>query len=249
MGERIKVLIIEDDENARENLVKITNEYFNEIDIIGKYSTIKDASRAIRTLNPQLLLMDIVLKDGNAFEILKDFPENTFEVIFITAHDEFMKRAFEHFAFTYLSKPFEDEELVSVIKSYLKKKAKSFNQYRLQILMNFMKENGNKFLVHTGNEHIPIDVDEVINCKSDGNYTKFYLASGKELLGSNPLKHYEGLLSGKGFFRMNRFDLINMVHVKSIYKKETVILSNGTKISITSRNKIKLAELMDGFKH
>ncbi|TMM59135.1 response regulator transcription factor [Maribacter algarum] len=249
MNGKIKSIIIEDNENAMESLVKLIATHFSEIDIIGKHSTIKDSIKAIKNQNPELILMDIVLKDGNAFEILDHFPNNTFEVIFITAHSEFMKRAFEHFAFTFISKPFEDIELIRAIQGYSTKRKRIFDHQRLQILKDFIKEDGSKFLVHVGNEYLAVDISDVVNCKSDGNYTQLHLKSGKKLLASNPLKYYENLLAYKGFYRMNRFDLINMNHVKSIYKKETVILSNGTKISITSRNKIRLAELMESFKY
>ncbi|MGI9551631.1 MAG: LytR/AlgR family response regulator transcription factor [Aurantibacter sp.] len=247
MWGKLKTLIVEDDLDAIGRLRELLDDHLPEVEIIGTCTATKESIRAIKNLEPELILMDIVLQDGNAFEILDFYPNSTFEVIFITAHSEFMKRAFEYFAFTYLSKPYEDMELIGAVQKYSNKRKKLFDHQRLQILKDFIKEKGAKFLVHVGSEHLVVDIGEIVRCSSEGNYTQFHLTSGKKLLASNPLKHYEQILSYKGFCRMNRFDLININHVRSIYKKENIVLSDNTKISITSRNKERLADLINSF--
>ncbi len=218
---KVKTLIVEDDFESIARLKELIGAYLPEIEIIGLGTSTSESKEAIKNLGPELILMDIVMQDGNAFEILDFFPNSTFEVIFITAHSGFMKQAFDYFAFAYICKPYEDLELVRAVQKYAYKKEKFFNHQKLQILSDFIKENGTKFLVHVGNEHLVVDINEVIHCKSEGNYTQFHLTSGKKLLASNSLKHYEKILSYKGFYRMNRFNLINMNHIKSIYKKRT----------------------------
>lgn len=241
---KIRTFIIEDDERTQEKIKRIVTENVPEIEIIGYSSSKKDAIGALKKHMPDLLLMDIILKDGEAFEILNQFPANTFEIIFITGHSQFVKKAFEYFAFNFLSKPFEDKELIALIKQFSFKREKTFDTHRFMVMRDYLNNIGSKFLINTGIEFLAVDLNDIVNCKSDGNYTKIFLQNGKTILASKPLKYYEKILSDKEFYRLTRFDLINKAHISSIYRKETVTLSNGVRININSRNKIVLENIM-----
>lgn len=104
--------------------------------------------------------------------------------------------------------------------------------------------NVSKLLIHIGDEHIAINTNDILKCEADGNYSIFILVNKSKYLASKSLKYYESLLSKKGFFRANRFTLINITHIHSIYKKEAITLSNKEKIIVSIRNKSKLFELI-----
>ncbi|WP_159025745.1 LytTR family DNA-binding domain-containing protein [Aquimarina sp. Aq78] len=110
----------------------------------------------------------------------------------------------------------------------------------------FLKESSStsKILVHIGNEHIAVDINDIIKCEADGNYSLFTASNKSTYLVSKSLKYYEGLLSKKGFFRANRSTLININQIHSIYKKEAITLSNKERIVVSIRNKPKLIELI-----
>ncbi len=247
MSQKIKTLIIEDNKVASDHLENLLREKVPQVEVLGTCQTINASVEAILKHRPDLILMDIILSDGKAFDILDQLDNPFFEIIFITAHGEFMKNAFDYFAFTYLTKPYDDTEVLRAINQFKIKKKRLFEHNRLEILKDFVQQNGTKFLLHVGTEHVVIDIKEIIHCKAEGNYTQFYMMSGKTLLASNALKYYENILSYKGFHRLGRFSLVNMNHVKSVYKKETVILSDNTRINITARNKEKLAQLLNSF--
>lgn len=243
----LPTLIVEDQKEVADFLLEAIQERFADLEVVAVCSTVKESISSIRNLKPELILMDIELPDGNAFEILDVFPNSNFEVVFITGHSDFMEKALKYFAFSYLTKPYEIRELNEIINRFLLKREKRFVDYKMKIFKDFALENGTKFLLHTGTEHISIDLKSVIFCKADGNYTTFHLDSGKKLLASYSLKYYEKLLSYKGFQRINRFNLINVIHIKSIYKKEALFLSNGSKIQISARNKNLLSNLINEF--
>lgn len=241
---QIKTAIIEDDLETLKYLEKLVQE-IPELSLVTSASSVKGALIKIRNTVPELLLMDIRLKDGNAFEILNALETEAFQVIFITGFEEYLQRAIDYFAFSYISKPFSKEHFNKVITSYIRRHFQFIDLLKVKILEDFMSPKGTKFLLHIGHEYVAIDLKDVIYCKTDGNYTQFHMANGERLLATHALKFYEKLFHEKGFFRINRFYLINLEHIRSIFRKETIIMTGGRKINISTRNRKKLSDLIE----
>lgn len=244
MFKGVRTLIIEDQKETADFIAAVLRERLLKIDLIGVCTTVKDSIESIKELKPELVLMDIELPDGNAFEVLDVFRNADFEVIFITGHSEFMEKALAYFAFSYITKPFGADQLVGIIDRFLGRRERLFTDFKIKIFKDFVLDKGTKFLLHLGAEHISIDLKSVIFCKADGNYTHFYMDSGDKLMASHPLKYYEKLLTHKMFLRVNRFNLINTSHIKSIYKKEAILLSDNSSIQISARHKGLLSNLI-----
>lgn len=245
MLKKIRVLIIEDDQNTIKYLERIVNENINYINIIGHSNNVTTSIEMINQYQPEIILMSIMLSEANSFAVLEAFPEPKFEVIFISAHHGHIEKTLKYYAFSFLTKPLEDKKVVKLFRNYKNLRERMFSHYRYEILQEMVFENGKKILLHVGNEHKAINLYEIIHCKADGNYTIFYLNDNRHYLVYKPLGYYSDLLENKGFLRVGRFDLININNVISIYKKETVILSNGKKINISKRNKSKLQMLIE----
>ena len=240
----IKTAIVEDDPDMLNYLKELVQD-IPELALVAIASSVKNALPKIRKTSPELLLLDIRLKDGNAFEILNALETETFQVIFITGFDEYMQQAFDYFAFSYISKPFSKDQFNKVISSYIRRRTNYIDRLTMKILGDFIMPKGTRFLLHVGNEYVAIDLKEVVYCKTDGNYTQFYLANGNRLLATHALKFYEKLFHDKGFFRINRFYLINLEQIRSIFRKETIIMNDGEKINISARNRRKLSDLIE----
>ncbi|MEE9364393.1 MAG: LytTR family DNA-binding domain-containing protein [Cellulophaga sp.] len=245
LSPKIKTLIIEDDYEAQNYLKSILNDNFTAIEIIGYADSIEASVTLINTQNPELILMDIILKDGNSFEIFNKIHTHDFEVIFVTAHDNYIKKAIEHYAFSYILKPVDESALIKSVLRYINLKERLYSKNKFQLLSNFLSIKNSQFLVQIGYNHISIKINEVLKCIADGNYTYFHLETGKSLHASKPLKYYEELLTEKLFFKANRSCLINTIHIDSIYKRETIILKNNDKINVSTRNKSKLIDLIN----
>ncbi len=236
--------IIEDDHDAKIYLKNIVSENFNNIEIVGISDSVEASIESIKKTSPEIVLMDIILPDGDAFAILDAFSEPAFEVIFISAHGEYLEKALEYYALNFLTKPIDSRRLIRLLDRYTRFKKRMFEMQRYEMLKEIVQENGKKFLLHAGSKHIAIKFSDIIRCEAEGNYTLFYLTGKKKHLVSKPLGYYCDLLEGKDFFRISRFNLINLRHINHIYKKETIILSNNDKVNVSKRNRSKLIALI-----
>src|SRR5205809_2790819 len=106
----VSALIIEDEERNARVLKNLVDEYCPDIKLLGVCDSVKSALENIPKLQPELIFMDVMLSDGNAFDILSQLKERNFEIIFITAHDEFAVKAIKFSALDYIVKPVGIEE-------------------------------------------------------------------------------------------------------------------------------------------
>ncbi len=242
MNTIIPAIIIEDEKEAAIFLSDTLKKRFDDIEIIATSNNIKDSITLLNNFNPELVFMDIELIDGDAFQILDAIGHYDFEVIFVTAYSNYMEQALAYYAFNFLIKPIEIQYLHNIVERYISLKKRLFTEQKYLYLREFLTKS--KLLINIGDEHIAININDIIKCKADGNYCLFLAVNKSTYLASKSLKYYEGLLSEKGFFRANRSTLINIKHIHSIYKKEAIILSNKEKIIISVRNKPKLSELI-----
>ena len=242
---KIKTIIIEDDKKSQDYLKDLIQSHFEALTIVGTSENIADSVRLIESQQPELIFMDIELTDGLSFEIFNRLNFHDFEVIFVTAYDNFIQQAIDHYAFSFIVKPIEPSKLVASIAHYLKLKERLYSQSRIELLQAFLQPKQSKILLQVGHEYVSVELDDVIKCDAEGNYTTFHLTDKKSLLVSKPLKHFERLLIDKGFFKPHRSAIINVSHIKSIYKKETIILDNNDKVHVSVRNKSKLTELIN----
>lgn len=247
MESKIRTIIIEDDTNAVDYLSSILSSNLKNIDLIGVSNNITDAIRFIDSKKPELVFMDIELTDGNSFEIFNQLHFTDFEVIFVTAFDDYLKSAIDHYAFSFVVKPYEPKKIVEIVNRYLKLKKRLFSMNKYNALSNFLQSNDAQLLLNIGNEHISIKMNEIVKCVSDGNYTSVYMTNGEKHLALHSLKYYESLFTNKGFFKAHRSTLINIAHISSIYKKETIILTNNDKINVSIRNRSNLTNLLNTF--
>lgn len=243
MEKKIKAIVIEDDLQARKYLSTLVVNSFPNIEIIAESASVKESIILLNSTQPDLVFMDIELEDGLSFEIFEHLHSYTFEVIFITSFEDYVAKAFEHYAFNYIQKPLDPIILTKVITRYLSLKTR-FSKSNFSRLKGFLDHTNTTLLINTGDTYINIQIANIIFCKSEGNYTRFYMEGKIEYLVSNLLKYYESLLFEKGFFRANRSTLLNTKHIVSIYKKETIVLSNEEHIHVSIRNKSKLNELI-----
>ena len=117
---KLDVLIVDDEENARENLQILVNEFCPELNIIGLASSTSQARILINEFNPKLVFLDISMPDEDGFSLLKDFDERDFLVIFITAHSEYAFKAFKADAIDFIQKPIDIDDLQNAVKKAVK---------------------------------------------------------------------------------------------------------------------------------
>lgn len=240
----VSAIIIEDNIQAQEFLTDIIQTHFSTIQVLGYASSVKASIQLISQTNPELVFMDIELTDGLSFEIFDTIKQPTFEVIFITAFQDFLQKALDHFALNYITKPIDPSKLIGSIQHYLQLKERLFSTEKFELLKNLTQNKNGQLLIQTTNEHILIKIATILKLEAEGNYTYLFLEDGRKLLASKALKYYESLLPEISFFRAHRSVIININHIASIYKKETIILTNQDKVHVSTRNKSKLIQLI-----
>ena len=232
MKDSIKTIIVDDEFPARENLIKLLEEYCPEISVIGKAYNAKDAKALIEDLQPDVVFLDINMSGINGFDLLESLEEKTFCLVFVTAHNEYGIQAVKANAIDYLLKPISIQELkqtVEKIKEYLKVKQKS------EIKKPSLKSD--KIVITHFQGFSIYNCNEIIRLEASDNYTKIYFKGKKPVTSSKTLKDFEEILDKDIFFRIHKSHLINFNYIKEYSKIDggVVVLVDDTKISISRR--------------
>ena len=209
----IRTVIIEDELPILENMQAILQKYCQNVEIVATASTIEDARVAIEEKGPELVLSDINLPDGTAFEMLGKLQEINFKIIFITAFEEYAIKAIKYSALDYLVKPIDPKELISAVDKADKSIEVEDSRIKLSALMLNIKDYADKLkkiVLKTSKSIFLVDVQDIIYCNSDGPYTEFFLDDGRKIMVSKGIKEYEDLLKDAGFLRVHQSYIVNL---------------------------------------
>lgn len=252
----IKVVIIDDELELRETNRLLLETNFPEIKIVGESSGIKDSIAVIKQQKPDLVLMDIELKDGNCFQILNQLKPYSFKVIFITAFNQYAIKAIKFSALDYLLKPINEFEFIKSIQHFID----SINEeaHIQSVQYEFLERNIihppkslNKIVIRTFDAYHLVDISSIIYCKSDNSYTTFYLEDRREIIVSKSIKEYAELFNDFPFIRPHQSYLVNLNFISKIDKVDggVLILTNGTEIPLSHRRKNSVMESINSFLH
>lgn len=232
-----KALIIDDEQRTRELIAKMIESFDMDIEAIPKGENVKSGIEAINEIKPDLVFLDIQMPDGTGFDLLKSLPEKNFEVIFITAHEEFAIKAIKFSALDYILKPVDPEELRAALERALQTMNEpKEEEHQFEALQHNIQPNQKRRLVLKTQESVHVvELDHIIRCEADRNYTSFYLTGGKKILVSRTLKDYETLLTGHNFLRVQQSHLINLNFVDRYDKGNggAVVMKDGSEVPLS----------------
>ncbi len=237
----MNVLIVDDEKNSR-GVIKLMLERMQLDNLFMREADgVATAITAIRDKKPDLLLLDIQLKDGNGFDVLRGIDVSDLSIIFITAYEEFAVKAFKYSALDYLLKPLVYEDFFDAVKRAGKRIEQDKMTERMDVFMQHFqpkKESSTIVLKTTENIYI-VPIDDILYCEASGAYTIFYLKDQQKVLVSKTLSDYEELINRTYFLRVHHSFLVNMNHVVRFEKGDNSMLvnQNGDKIPVSSRRK------------
>jgi len=198
-----KVLIIDDENRTRELIAKMIDSFGYDVEAIPEGENVQSAIAAIEKHQPDIVFIDIQMPDGTGFDVIRSIEEKNFEVIFITAHEEFAIKAIKFSALDYLLKPVDTSELRAALEKALAMIDERKEHSQFDALHKNMQPNEKRRLVLKTQESVHVvELDQIIRCEADRNYTSFFLKDDKKILVSKTLKEYETLLSGHNFLRV-----------------------------------------------
>ena len=245
----LHTLIIDDEDHMRDSLAKLLQRHCPEVVVAGEANSVASGIRAIQDLHPDLVLLDIQMSDGTGFDLLNSLPVIDFKVIFITAFDQYALQAFRFSAVDYLLKPVNPELLVEAVEraGQLIQEHHNLQMQALQENLKNIERQNKKIILKTTENIYLVDLNSIISCESDNNYTSVYTADGAKILVSKTLKEYDSLLAGCGFYRVHKSYLINLAHIKRFEKQDGgyIVLTNDVKIPVASRKRDEMMELLD----
>jgi two-component system, LytTR family, response regulator len=246
----INCVIIDDEARGRENLSSLVKLHCPEIGIAGMADGVSEGFKLLNHTPPQILFLDIEMKDGSGFDLLAKFNNPTFEVIFVTAYDHYGLNAVKFSAVDYILKPIESTQLVKAVeKAKQRIRLKEENIRLLNLLHNISQPNRNKRIALPFVDHIDfIEVRHIVRLEADGSYTKFFTTNNSALLVSGSLKEFDEILTDYGFIRTHQAHLVNPEFVKTLIKSDGayLIMQNGDNVPVSRLRKTDVIHRLKG---
>lgn len=239
----MKAIIVDDEQDGIRTLEKMLQLHCPQVKVLGAASNAQEAKRLILELKPNVVFLDIQMPGKSGLELLKEIPEINFEVIFVTAHNEYMLQALQYSAADYLLKPVDEDRLVEAVHRVEQRMKDERIDERTQTLLHNLGKAGlpseMKLCLPTLKGFIIRKLDEIIYCEAERSYTIFHIVGSKPVIVSKPLIEYESLLDDTSFLRIHKSFLVNLHHVKQYQRGEggVVIMSNNAEIEISRRKK------------
>lgn len=238
----IRAILIDDEIFNLENLQTLLEKHCPQVTIIATAQNIDDALDAVVKHSPNLLFLDIQMGNKTGFDVLKQLPTRNFEVVFITAFDQYGIQAVKFAALDYLLKPIDIEELILAVNKAENKLSTQVQTSQLDFLLQQLKKSEtkvSKIALQMQGEIRYVTLSEIIRCEADNTYTYFFLSNDEKILVSKSLKEYADLLRPNGFLRCHQSHLVNPDYVKSLLKEDggVLLLLSGEKIPISKPNK------------
>jgi two-component system, LytTR family, response regulator len=237
-------IIIEDEEPAVKMLQWLITTYCPEINVLAIVSNAADGIVKIKALKPQIVFLDIEMPRMNGFEMLTHFDgQLPFKVIFTTAYDQYAIQAIKFSAVDYLMKPIDKDELITAVAKLSEYQNIQAEQVKL---LNTIKQDLKKIALSTLDGVEIIEIENIVHCKSDSNYTYVHFADKSKRLYTKTLKSLEELLEGQSFMRIHQSHLINLKYLTKYIKGDggDVVLSTGESMPVARNKKQELVEYL-----
>lgn len=239
----MKAILVDDEPDGIRTLHKLLELHCPDVQVVATCPNATSAKQQILQWEPDVVFLDIQMPGKSGLDLLTEMADKKFEVIFVTAHNEYMLQALQYSAADYLLKPVDEDRLIEAVQRVKSRlEAGQKDEYRQALLHNLSK-TGNpaemRLCLPTLKGFIVLKLDEIIYCEAERSYTVFHLEGNKTVTVSRPLLEYDDVLKDTSFLRIHKSFLINLNHVKEYHRGEggTVIMSNNAEIEVSRRKK------------
>lgn len=237
-----KAIIVEDELHSRDFLKNIISEFCPQLNVVAVAASVDEGVAAIRTRQPELVFLDVEMQTGTGFDLLRQFPDPQFNVIFTTAYDHYAMKAIKFSAVDYLLKPIEIEELQVAVNKWIAGKTTTDNRRSVEVLLQnlqSLQHNRQSIGLSTseGLEFVPLT--EITHIESSGPYSHFFIKGKQKIIVSRHLKEFELLLAEHGFFRAHNSHIVNLKEVRKYLKSDggVIVMNDNTLIPVSPKKK------------
>lgn len=238
----VRTVIIDDEPHATKSLEILLAEDCSQVQVVASFNHPAEALIFLRSNQIDLLFLDIDMPFMNGFELLNRLVPINFDIIFVTAYDQYAIKAFKFSAFDYLLKPVDEIELINSVRKFENQKKNNTQNTNFEHLLEVFKSGQTavkRIALPTLEGFEFVEVEKIIRCESDSNYTKVFLQNLPMMLVSRTLKEIEEILSGLPFIRVHNSHIIAKNHVKKYVKADGgyILMIDNAEIPISRARK------------
>ncbi len=247
----LRALLVDDEIASIRSLEILLSQFCKQVEVVGTARSVEDALSQTLKLKPDLIFLDIEMPSGTGFDFLERSSCCNFEIIFITAHNNYAVKAFKYSAIDYILKPIEIDELVKAVGKVEEMKKTNFdNRNKYNALFDNIKEIiPQKLVVVINGQYDYIDLREVLYLEFIGSRINVHMEDSSILSLDNVFSSLEESLLDRDFYRIHQSYMVNIQKVKKIVKTNNgnIELVNGTQLPLNPLKKdefiFKLSEM------
>jgi two-component system, LytTR family, response regulator len=253
MSRKLRTVIVDDEQDAVDFINSIIVEFCTSLEVVGKANNVVQGVAVINDKKPDLVFLDVEMPNGTGFDLLAQFPEKDFDVVFITAFNHYAIKAIRFSAVDYILKPINIHEFIDAVERVIKKRSEksSHGNENIKILMeNLRSSPPSRLAIPTADGMEYLNTKDIIRIEADRSYSWFFLNGSRKILVSKHLKEFQELLSDRHFFRPHNSHLINLKYVKKYIRKEggSIEMIDGSLIPVSRNRKDIFLSHMAKFK-
>ncbi len=241
----IRALLIDDEPKNNRILKLMLEEFCPQVEVEGQADNAEEGVKLIQDTEPDLVFLDIEMPYGSGFDLLDKLKPVSFEIIFITAFNNYSLKAIKYSALDYLLKPVNIDELIAAVGKASEKVATRNTNARIENLLYNLKrpqQGLQKIALPSKEGYVFVSITDIIRCESKGGYTTFFIKDMEKIVSSKNIKEYEPLLTDDTFFRIHNSHIVNLNHVKKYHRGRGGYLEmeDGALIEVATRRKDEL---------
>ncbi len=244
-------IIVDDEKSARESLgFHLVKHFADKIKVEASVGSVKEAVEVVNLLHPDLVFLDIEMPIENGFKLFDYFENLDFEVVFVTAYEQYGIKAVKYSALDYLLKPINYIDISDVLNRLeLRLSNKIGRRQQFDTLFYNLKnglDNNPKIAFPTLDGFEMVKLNSIVYCQADGNYTMIRREIGESIMVSKTLKIIEEVLPTDQFYRIHKSTLINVDFVRTFKKVDglKVVMENGDELDVAVRRSEEFVKIL-----
>ncbi len=239
----LKAIIVDDESSARNILRSLLQDFCPKVQVLDECTNIKGAVQSIRKHKPDVVFLDIEMPEYAGYEIVNFFDNVDFEIVFVTAYNQYALKAFEVAAIDYLVKPIDIDRLIEAVEKIEEKLESLDYKKQLQLLKETMttKEVQRIAIMEKGYRSF-IEVDNIIAIEAQRAYCNIYMKDGAVHCVTKNLKQFENMLTDNTFFRSHKSWIVNLNFMNSFSKSKAEIKLDLNIVAKLSKYKVAAFE-------
>lgn len=250
--EIMTAIIIDDEQHCIDQLQYLLQQHLRQsIQVVAVAKTVDEGVAVVKALQPQLVFLDVQVHDRTGFDLLKQLAPVPFAVIFTTAFDKYAVQAFKFSAVDYLLKPVDKDDLRAAVDKAAEATRLKQTAGKIDVLFHNMQQQGyqqRRICIPISTGLIFLQVNDIIRCESNINYTTLYTNDKRKIVAAKTLKEFEEMLADSNFYRVHNSHLVNLAYISHYNKGRvgggTITLTDGSEVEVATRRKDEFIKRM-----